>query len=85
MMRRHHVEDQESDDRSAARAGNQEVLRAGRKSKTLSAFSPPSPSEAVEDVLTEFGGKGFGVFKPALAETLRPSSVPSPPNAPSHR
>ncbi|MEZ5959668.1 MAG: tryptophan--tRNA ligase [Hyphomonadaceae bacterium] len=24
----------------------------------------------VEDVLTEFGGKGFGVFKPALAETL---------------
>ncbi|MEZ5957649.1 MAG: tryptophan--tRNA ligase [Hyphomonadaceae bacterium] len=24
----------------------------------------------VEDVLTEFGGKGFGVFKPALAEAL---------------
>jgi tryptophanyl-tRNA synthetase len=24
----------------------------------------------VEDVLAEFGGKGFGVFKPALAETL---------------
>lgn len=24
----------------------------------------------VDDVLTEFGGKGFGVFKPALAETL---------------
>lgn len=25
---------------------------------------------SVEDVLTEFGGKGFGVFKPALAEVL---------------
>ncbi len=25
---------------------------------------------SVDDVLTEFGGKGFGVFKPALAETL---------------
>ena len=25
---------------------------------------------SVEDVLGEFGGKGFGVFKPALAETL---------------
>src|SRR5262245_16910757 len=25
---------------------------------------------SVEDVLAEFGGKGFGVFKPALAETL---------------
>ncbi len=25
---------------------------------------------SVEDVLKEFGGKGFGVFKPALAETL---------------
>jgi tryptophanyl-tRNA synthetase len=25
---------------------------------------------AVEDILTEFGGKGFGIFKPALAETL---------------
>jgi tryptophanyl-tRNA synthetase len=25
---------------------------------------------SVEDVLGEFGGKGFGIFKPALAETL---------------
>jgi tryptophanyl-tRNA synthetase len=25
---------------------------------------------SVEDVLNEFGGKGFGVFKPALAEVL---------------
>ncbi len=25
---------------------------------------------SIEDVLTEFGGTGFGVFKPALAETL---------------
>ena len=25
---------------------------------------------SIEDVLTEVGGKGFGVFKPALAETL---------------
>jgi tryptophanyl-tRNA synthetase len=25
---------------------------------------------SVENVLAEFGGKGFGVFKPALAETL---------------
>jgi tryptophanyl-tRNA synthetase len=25
---------------------------------------------SIDDVLTEFGGKGFGVFKPALAEAL---------------
>ena len=31
---------------------------------------------SVEDVLTEFGGKGFGVFKPALAETLAAKLAP---------
>ncbi|MEQ1618140.1 MAG: tryptophan--tRNA ligase [Terricaulis sp.] len=30
----------------------------------------------VEDVLGEFGGKGFGVFKPALAETLAAKLAP---------
>ncbi|HYD89632.1 MAG TPA: tryptophan--tRNA ligase [Vitreimonas sp.] len=31
---------------------------------------------SVEDVLTEFGGKGFGVFKPALAEALSSKLAP---------
>ena len=31
---------------------------------------------SVEDVLGEFGGKGFGVFKPALAETLAAKLAP---------
>ena len=31
---------------------------------------------SVEDVLAEFGGKGFGVFKPALAETLASRLAP---------
>jgi tryptophanyl-tRNA synthetase len=31
---------------------------------------------SVEDVLTEFGGKGFGVFKPALAEVLSAKLAP---------
>ncbi len=31
---------------------------------------------AVEDVLAEFGGKGFGVFKPALAEALAAKLAP---------
>jgi tryptophanyl-tRNA synthetase len=30
----------------------------------------------VEDVLKEFGGKGFGVFKPALAESLAAKLAP---------
>jgi len=30
----------------------------------------------VEDILTEFGGKGFGVFKPALAEALSSKLAP---------
>jgi tryptophanyl-tRNA synthetase len=31
---------------------------------------------SVEDILTEFGGKGFGVFKPALAEALSTKLAP---------
>jgi tryptophanyl-tRNA synthetase len=31
---------------------------------------------SVEDILAEFGGKGFGVFKPALAETLASRLAP---------
>jgi tryptophanyl-tRNA synthetase len=31
---------------------------------------------SVEDVLGEFGGKGFGVFKPALAEVLSAKLAP---------
>ncbi|MGQ0531830.1 MAG: tryptophan--tRNA ligase [Caulobacteraceae bacterium] len=31
---------------------------------------------SVEDVLAEFGGKGFGVFKPTLAETLAAKLAP---------
>jgi tryptophanyl-tRNA synthetase len=31
---------------------------------------------SVEDILTEYGGKGFGVFKPALAEALSTKLAP---------
>ena len=31
---------------------------------------------SVEDILTEYGGKGFGVFKPALAEALSSKLAP---------
>lgn len=31
---------------------------------------------SVEDILSEFGGKGFGVFKPALAEVLAAKLAP---------
>ena len=31
---------------------------------------------SVEDILTEYGGKGFGIFKPALAEALSSKLAP---------
>ncbi len=31
---------------------------------------------SVEDILTEYGGKGFGIFKPALAEVLSSTLAP---------
>ncbi len=31
---------------------------------------------SVEDILTEYGGKGFGIFKPALAEALSTKLAP---------
>jgi tryptophanyl-tRNA synthetase len=49
---------------------NREGLAGRAEVENLVGIFAAATERSVEDVLVEFGGKGFGVFKPALAETL---------------
>ncbi len=49
---------------------NAEGLKGRAEVENLVGIFAAVTERSVDDVLTEFGGKGFGVFKPALAETL---------------
>jgi tryptophanyl-tRNA synthetase len=61
-------------------------LEGRAEAANLVGISRLSPSAASKMCLTEFGGKGFGVFKPALAETLAAKlSADRRGHAPAHR
>jgi tryptophanyl-tRNA synthetase len=49
---------------------SKEGLAGRAEVENLVGIFAAATERSVEDVLTEFGGQGFGVFKPALAEAL---------------
>jgi len=49
---------------------NPEALEARPEAKNLVGIYAAVTGASIEDVLSEFAGRGFGVFKPVLADTL---------------
>jgi tryptophanyl-tRNA synthetase len=55
---------------------NAEGLKGRPEVENLVGIYAAASGRSVDDVLREFGGKGFGVFKPALAELLAAELAP---------